>query len=76
MDMEKERFVWFVDSKNKRAAYCYLPQVEWVALPEHPKAYELAVLLQKELRELDLENNNLSADEIIKKVMKALQNEF
>ena len=74
--MEKERFILYVDSKSKRAAYCYIPQVEWVAFPDHPEPYKLAVLLQKELRGLNSEDNNLSADEIIKKVMKALRNEF
>ena len=74
MDMKKERFILYVDSKNKRAAYCYIPQVEWVAFP--PDLHKLAVLLQKELRGLNSEDNNLSSEEIIKKVMKALRNEL
>ena len=73
---QNERFVWFTDSKNMRSGYCFIPHQGWRMLPENPEPYRLAVAIQEELRNLDLECNNLNAEDLIKNVLRNLNGEF
>jgi len=50
MDMKKERFVWFVDSKNERVALCCGNDPKWTALPNNPSVYKLGRIIEKEIR--------------------------
>jgi hypothetical protein len=45
-------------------------------LPEKSEHYRLAVAIQEELRSLDLETNNLNAEDLIKNVLRNLNGEF
>ena len=73
-----ERFVLAVDSKKGEAYWMHHPHISWRKITDrdNTKVWLMIELLQEQLRSLDLEKNDLSAEDIIGNIMKGLQDEL
>ena len=77
MDMN-ERFVFAIDSKRGEAHWAHYPHFKWHKMADRndPKPWLIAELLQEQLRNLKLDENDLTAEEIVANIVKGIQNEL